>query len=74
LLQGALDEAAFLGATLCTLHVHVNNFAAQRLYRRFGFEQIDYAQGYYGRRTEKNHPQVGDALVMGRGLKLEISQ
>jgi ribosomal-protein-alanine N-acetyltransferase len=57
LLVAMLGEAAALGARLVTLEVRVSNLAAQRLYRKFGFEEVGRRKGYYRDNAE-------DALLM----------
>jgi len=57
LLAAMLREAAGLGARLATLEVRVGNLAAQRLYLKFGFEEVGRRPAYYRDNAE-------DALLM----------
>ncbi|MGO9079051.1 MAG: ribosomal protein S18-alanine N-acetyltransferase [Streptosporangiaceae bacterium] len=57
LLTALLGEAARRGCTEMFLEVRADNDRAQRLYRRYGFEQIGIRRGYY-------QPSGTDALVM----------
>jgi ribosomal-protein-alanine N-acetyltransferase len=61
LLAAALEEGAQRGAQLAVLEVRAGNFAAQALYRRFGFEVVGERKGYY-------RSPVENALVMTRPL------
>ena len=54
-----LAEAQAEGITRQTLEVRVSNFAAQRLYEKFGFQACGIRKGYY----EDNHE---DAIIMWR--------
>ncbi len=47
LLEDLLERAAAVGATTLTLEVRVSNFAAQALYRAFGFRLAGLRRGYY---------------------------
>jgi ribosomal-protein-alanine N-acetyltransferase len=62
LLEALLAEAARRGCTECFLEVRVDNFRAQRLYRRHGFAEIGIRKGYY-------QPSGADALVMRAPLR-----
>jgi [ribosomal protein S18]-alanine N-acetyltransferase len=57
LLEAALNSARDTGAIRGVLEVRANNLAAQRLYRKFGFEVVGTRRDYYRQPTE-------DALVM----------
>jgi ribosomal-protein-alanine N-acetyltransferase len=57
LLASALEEGARRGARLAVLEVRAGNFAAQALYRRFGFEVVGERKDYY-------RSPVENALVM----------
>jgi ribosomal-protein-alanine N-acetyltransferase len=57
LLARALLEASKAGATQALLEVRVTNQAAQKLYRKFGFEVVGIRPGYYQDTQE-------DALLM----------
>ncbi len=57
LLEAALRQAAGLGAKLATLEVRVGNLSAQRLYRKYGFEEVGQRKSYYRDNGE-------DALLM----------
>jgi len=57
LLARALLEASQAGATQALLEVRVSNHAAQKLYRKFGFEVVGIRPGYY----QDTHE---DALLM----------
>lgn len=57
LLTHAMDQGVQLGATQATLEVRRSNEAAQRLYRRLGFEVAGVRRLYYANPTE-------DALVL----------
>lgn len=57
LVEAALADAAGRGARQAFLEVRASNFAAQGLYRRFGFEAVAGRRAYYERPTE-------DAVVM----------
>ena len=54
-----LAEAQAEGITRQTLEGRVSNFAAQRLYEKFGFQACGIRKGYY----EDNHE---DAIIMWR--------
>ncbi len=62
LLDELLAEARRRGCTEVFLEVRVDNDRAQRLYRRYGFEDIGLRRGYY-------QPSGTDALVMRRLLQ-----
>jgi len=66
LLEWLLDRARDTrdGAARITLEVRASNFAAQELYRRFGFQAVALRRGYYQDSGE-------DALVMMRDLGAE---
>ena len=57
LMADILREAYKKGALLATLEVRQHNIAAQKLYRRFGFEIVGHRPHYY----QDNHE---DALIM----------
>lgn len=57
LLVAMLRHAGSLGAKLATLEVRASNLAAQRLYRKYGFEEAGRRKGYYRDNGE-------DALLM----------
>jgi len=57
LLRALLDAAAEHACQEVLLEVRVDNFPAQRLYRRFGFAPVGVRRGYY-------QPGGVDALVM----------
>jgi len=57
LLVNLLDQATALNAAVATLEVRVSNWAAQTLYRKYGFEVVGSRKGYYS----DNHE---DALIM----------
>jgi ribosomal-protein-alanine N-acetyltransferase len=57
LLVTAIDKALELDATLVSLEVRVSNFAAQNLYRKYGFKIVGRRQRYYSDNRE-------DALIM----------
>jgi [ribosomal protein S18]-alanine N-acetyltransferase len=59
LLEALLAEAARRRCTEVFLEVRADNTRAQRLYRRYGFNQIGIRKGYY-------QPSGADALVMRR--------
>jgi [ribosomal protein S18]-alanine N-acetyltransferase len=59
LLEALLAEATRRGCTEVFLEVRTDNLRAQRLYRRYGFQQIGIRKGYY-------QPSGADALVMRR--------
>jgi ribosomal-protein-alanine N-acetyltransferase len=61
LVQWLLDQARERQARCLTLEVRTSNFAAQELYRRFGFRGLLLRKGYYQDDRE-------DALVMIRDL------
>jgi ribosomal-protein-alanine N-acetyltransferase len=61
LLRTALQEAKQKGATVARLEVRAGNHAAQRLYRRCGFEVDGRRKAYYRGPTE-------DALLMSLAL------
>jgi ribosomal protein S18 acetylase RimI-like enzyme len=58
LLREALELARRRGAESLFLEVRPSNFAAQALYRRFGFQRIAVRRGYY-----PSHFGREDALV-----------
>ncbi|HSO27285.1 MAG TPA: ribosomal protein S18-alanine N-acetyltransferase [Anaerolineales bacterium] len=60
LMAEALSGAIHHGATQATLEVRVQNLAAQKLYRRFGFEIV-------GRRFRYYQDNQEDALIMTTG-------
>ncbi len=47
MLTALIDEARRRGEPMVGLEVRADNPAAQRLYRRFGFEQVGVRKGYY---------------------------
>jgi ribosomal-protein-alanine N-acetyltransferase len=57
LLISIMDLAAELKAEFITLEVRVSNISAQRLYQKFGFNQVGTRPGYYTDNRE-------DALLM----------
>ncbi|HJX38852.1 MAG TPA: ribosomal protein S18-alanine N-acetyltransferase [Anaerolineae bacterium] len=57
LLVTAIDKAIELDATLVSLEVRVSNFAAQKLYRKYGFKIVGRRPRYYSDNRE-------DALIM----------
>lgn len=57
LLTDLVDESARRGCEELLLEVRIDNFRAQRLYERFGFEPVGIRRGYY-------QPAGVDALVM----------
>jgi ribosomal-protein-alanine N-acetyltransferase len=57
LLLTAIEKAMDLDATLVSLEVRVSNFAAQNLYRKYGFEVVGRRPRYYSDNRE-------DALIM----------
>jgi ribosomal-protein-alanine N-acetyltransferase len=59
LLEELLAEATRHGVRTVLLEVAVDNLGAQRLYGRYGFEQVAVRRGYY-------QPSNTDALVMRR--------
>jgi ribosomal-protein-alanine N-acetyltransferase len=59
MLEALLGEARGRGAGTVLLEVAVDNGPAQRLYERYGFEQVGVRRGYY-------QPSNTDALVMRR--------
>ena len=61
LVRGIMAQAVSVGCDACTLEVRASNEAAQRLYRRLGFEVIDVWHRFYTAPFE-------DALVMYQGL------
>ena len=61
LLEELLTEADRKGTRSVLLEVAVDNTPAQRLYGRYGFEQVGVRRGYY-------QPSNTDALVMRRDV------
>jgi len=61
LLSWLIDRTREDGPGRITLEVRASNFAAQELYRRFGFQAVALRRGYYQDSGE-------DALVMMREL------
>jgi ribosomal-protein-alanine N-acetyltransferase len=59
LLTALLTEAAARGCTVVFLEVRADNQRAQKLYRRFGFEEVGVRKRYY-------QPSGVDAIVMRR--------
>ena len=59
-LNGLIDAARDLGASLLTLEVRVSNMVAQNLYLKYGFEAKGTRRRYY---TDNNE----DALIMWAG-------
>jgi [ribosomal protein S18]-alanine N-acetyltransferase len=59
LMEAVLAVVADEGVTRATLEVRRSNVAAQRLYRRLGFEVAGYRKKYY------THPEE-DALILWR--------
>ena len=59
LMDDLLERARALEVTSLTLEVRVSNFAAQGLYRAYGFRVVAVRRGYYRDTGE-------DALVMER--------
>lgn len=57
LLVTAIEKAIEMGATLVSLEVRVSNFAAQNLYRKYGFKKVGRRPRYYSDNRE-------DALIM----------
>jgi ribosomal-protein-alanine N-acetyltransferase len=64
LLTALLDEAHRRGLPRVELEVRADNERAQRLYQRFGFEEVRVRRGYY-------QPSGTDAIVMVREAVLE---
>ena len=56
-----IKKAAALKLELLTLEVRRSNIAAQRLYAKYGFEEIGIRKGYYSNNRE-------DALIMTKTL------
>mgnify|MGYP005811059435 FL=1 len=61
LLEALIKKAAALKLELLTLEVRRSNIAAQRLYAKYGFEEIGIRKGYYSNNRE-------DALIMTKTL------
>jgi ribosomal-protein-alanine N-acetyltransferase len=61
LLWAALEAAARRGAVEAVLEVRAGNFAARRMYERFGFRVVGERKGYY-------REPVEDAKIMTRPL------
>ena len=61
LLEALIKKAAALKLELLTLEVRRSNIAAQRLYAKYGFEEIGIRKGYYSNNRE-------DALIMSKTL------
>ncbi len=57
LLRDLIGESVRRGCAELLLEVRIDNFRAQRLYERFGFEPVGIRRGYY-------QPAGVDALVM----------
>jgi len=57
LLVNLIDLATALDAAVATLEARASNLAAQRLYRKYGFQVVGLRKGYYS----DNHE---DALIM----------
>ena len=64
LLTELMREAARRDCADVVLEVRVDNDRAQKLYRRFGFEEVGVRKGYY-------QPMGIDALVMRSGAVIE---
>ncbi|CAN5293060.1 ribosomal protein S18-alanine N-acetyltransferase [soil metagenome] len=62
LVRAVLERIRQRGARACFLEVRESNLAAQRLYRRRGFEVVGRRRAYYSRPVE-------DALVMRLQLR-----
>ena len=62
LLEALLAEAERRGCKEVFLEVRIDNARAQRLYRRYDFEQIGIRKGYY-------QPSGADAVVMRRRVR-----
>ena len=52
LLVTMIDRATKLNAEVVTLEVRVSNVAAQSLYRKYGFRQVELRRGYYSDNRE----------------------
>jgi ribosomal-protein-alanine N-acetyltransferase len=61
-MQTAVASAVRQGARAAILEVRAGNFAAQSLYRRYGFEVVGRRRQYYREPPE-------DALLMRASLK-----
>ena len=57
LLIGSLREAVKYGSKVMTLEVRVSNFVAQRLYEKYGFNNVGTRKAYYSDNRE-------DAVIM----------
>jgi len=57
LLTALIDEARKRGEPMIGLEVRSDNLVAQRMYERFGFEQVGIRKGYY-------QPSDTDAVLM----------
>lgn len=62
LLSALIDEAVRRGEPMVGLEVRADNEGAQRLYGRFGFEQVGVRKGYY-------QPSNTDAILMVLNIK-----
>ena len=62
LLGALIDEARRRDEPMVGLEVRADNEVAQRLYARFGFEQVGIRKGYY-------QPSNTDAVLMVLNLK-----
>lgn len=62
LLETLIKKAVSLKIELLTLEVRKSNIAAQRLYAKYGFEEIGIRKGYYSNNRE-------DALIMTKTLQ-----
>jgi ribosomal-protein-alanine N-acetyltransferase len=64
LVEAALEAARLRGALTAVLEVRASNFAAQNLYRRFGFSVAGRRAGYYSSPVE-------DALTMTGRIRVK---
>jgi ribosomal-protein-alanine N-acetyltransferase len=62
LLAALIDEAVRRDEPMVGLEVRADNLVAQRLYQRFGFEQVGIRKGYY-------QPSNTDAVLMVLNMK-----
>mmetsp|Transcript_18020 Transcript_18020/g.33836 ORF Transcript_18020/g.33836 Transcript_18020/m.33836 type:complete len:394 (+) Transcript_18020:93-1274(+) len=70
LMRKAVEHARSLPASCVELHVHSRNEAAQRLYRRCGFEVAYEIEDYYG---QSGDLQSGSAFVMSTNPAVSTS-
>jgi ribosomal-protein-alanine N-acetyltransferase len=75
LLAHTLDDAANRGAHVATLEVRVSNISAQRLYLKYGFDNVGLRKAYYSDNNEDAYimttPPLGSAQFQSKFEQLK---